>query len=87
MRKATRLSGDITGDSQIDYYRSYLYNYGMSPYQIDEMERTRKFPSVIEVRAPAAGFVLFRNITPGLRVEKGGRILPDSRSLPGLDSG
>jgi len=71
MRKATRNVGDITGDSQIDYYRKYLYNYGMSPSQVDEMERTRKFPEVIEIRAPAAGFVLLRNVSPGLRLEKG----------------
>lgn len=71
MRKASRNAGDITGDSQIDYYRKYLYNYGISPYQVSEMERTGIFPEVIEIRAPVAGFVLLRNASPGLRLEKG----------------
>jgi len=71
MRKASRNAGDITGDSQIDYYRKYLYNYGISPYQVSEMERTGIFPEVIEIRAPAAGFILLRNASPGLRLEKG----------------
>ncbi|MHB8770456.1 MAG: efflux RND transporter periplasmic adaptor subunit [Syntrophales bacterium] len=74
MRKAARGTGDVTGDSQIDYYRKYLYNYGISPYQLDEMERTRTFPEVVEVRAPAAGFILFRNVSPGYRHDKGAEL-------------
>ncbi len=73
MRKAARGTGDVTG-SQVEYYRKYLYNYGISPYQLDEMERTRSFPEVVEVRAPAAGFVLFRNVSPGYRHEKGAEL-------------
>jgi len=74
MRKAARSAGDIADNSQIDYYRKYLYNYGIGPYQLDEMERTRKFPEAIEIRAPAAGFIVFRNVSPGLRLDRGAEL-------------
>ena len=35
------------------------------------MERTRKIPEVIEIRAPIAGFILYRNVSPGLRFDRG----------------
>lgn len=74
MRKAARYAGNITDNSQIDYFRKSLYNYGISPYQLKEMERTRTFPEVVEIRAPAAGFVVFRNVSPGLRLARGDEI-------------
>jgi RND family efflux transporter MFP subunit len=74
MRKAARFAGDITDSSQIEYYRKSLYNYGISPYQLDEMERTRTFPEVVEIRAPAAGFILFRNVSTGLRLDRGAEL-------------
>ena len=43
----------------------------MSPYQVAEMERTRKIPEVVEIRAPIAGFILYRNVSPGLRFDRG----------------
>ncbi|MBE0555894.1 MAG: efflux RND transporter periplasmic adaptor subunit, partial [Proteobacteria bacterium] len=74
MRKAARFAGPIADSSQIEYYRKSLYNYGISPYQLKEMERTRTFPEVVEIRAPAAGFVLFRNVSPGLRLDRGAEL-------------
>lgn len=71
MRKSARFAGDILDSSQVDYYRKSLYNYGISPYQLKEMERTMTFPEVVEIRAPAAGFILFRNVSPGLRLDRG----------------
>lgn len=71
MRKAARSVGDISGSAQVEYYRKYLYNYGITPYQLDEMERTRTFPEVVEVRSPVDGFILFRNVSPGFRHDKG----------------
>ena len=53
----------ITGES--------LTTYGMSPYQVEEMERTRTIPDVIEIRAPIGGFILYRNVSPGLRFDRG----------------
>jgi multidrug resistance efflux pump len=43
----------------------------MTEHQMDEIARTRKTPDNVEVRAPAAGFILARNISPGQRFEKG----------------
>ena len=63
--------GQGTESSQLDYYRRNLYNFGMSPYQVAEMERTRKIPEVVEIRAPIAGFILYRNVSPGLRFDRG----------------
>jgi len=74
MRKAARFAGPIADSSQIDYYRKSLYNYGITPYQLREMERTRTFPELVEIRAPAAGFVLYRNVSPGLRLDRGDEI-------------
>lgn len=74
MRKSTRFAGPIADSSQIEYYRKSLYNYGITPYQLKEMERTRIFPEEVEIRAPAAGFILFRNLSPGLRLDRGAEI-------------
>ena len=71
MRDTVRNLGQGTETSQADYYKKNLFNYGMSEYQLEEMERTRKIPDVIEIRAPAAGFILFRNVSPGLRFDRG----------------
>jgi multidrug efflux pump subunit AcrA (membrane-fusion protein)/YHS domain-containing protein len=74
MRKSTRFAGPIADSSQIEYYRKSLYNYGITPYQLKEMERTRIFPEEVEIRSPAAGFILFRNVSPGLRLNRGEEI-------------
>jgi multidrug efflux pump subunit AcrA (membrane-fusion protein)/YHS domain-containing protein len=74
MRQTTRYAGRITQSAQIDYFRKSLYNYGITPYQLEEIERTRTFPEEVEIRAPAAGFILFRNVSPGLRLNRGEEI-------------
>ena len=71
LREAAGAIGQGTEGSQLDYYRRNLYNFGMSPYQVEEMERTRKIPDVVEIRAPIAGFILYRNVSPGLRFDRG----------------
>ena len=63
--------GQVGEGSQIEYYRKSLLLYGMSPRQIEEMERTRTFPSTVEIRSPIAGFILYRNVSKGLSVERG----------------
>jgi len=70
-RDMLRSLGQGAETSQADYYKKNLFNYGVSEYQLEEMERTRKIPDVIEIRAPAAGFILFRNVSPGLRFDRG----------------
>jgi membrane fusion protein, copper/silver efflux system len=48
-----------------------LRNLGMGDIQIDEIKRSRQLTQDIEVRAPAAGFILERNVSPGQRFEQG----------------
>jgi Cu(I)/Ag(I) efflux system membrane fusion protein len=47
-----------------------LMAIGMTETQIRELERTRKPAREIEIRAPVAGFVLARNISPNLRFDR-----------------
>jgi len=70
MRSAARRAGELGGTAQINYYRKYLLNYGIGEYQLKEMERTQTFPDAVEIRSPVSGFVLARNVSPGLRLEK-----------------
>ncbi|MCL6622545.1 MAG: efflux RND transporter periplasmic adaptor subunit [Syntrophobacterales bacterium] len=48
-----------------------LLNLGMSPAQIQELTRTRRYTQEVELAAPATSFVLARNLSPGQRVSKG----------------
>jgi membrane fusion protein, copper/silver efflux system len=48
-----------------------LKNLGMSVTQIEEIRRTRDVPLTVRIHAPANGFVLARNVSPGQNFEKG----------------
>jgi Cu(I)/Ag(I) efflux system membrane fusion protein len=69
-RKETKEQLEQTG-ANIESYRNSLRNLGMTEHQMDEIQRTRQPADNIEIRAPAAGFILARNISPGQRFEKG----------------
>lgn len=58
-------------DANIENYRNALRNLGMTEYQLDEILRTRQGGDQVEIRAPAAGFILSRNLTPGERFQRG----------------
>jgi RND family efflux transporter MFP subunit len=47
-----------------------LRNLGMSDSQIDEISRDRKVPENVYVVSPADGFILSRNVSPGVRFER-----------------
>lgn len=47
-----------------------LRNLGMSDVQIEEMTSTRKIPEDVYIVSPTDGFILTRNISPGLRFER-----------------
>ena len=47
-----------------------LRNAGMSDVQIEEMRASQKLPEDVYVVAPTDGFVLSRNISPGMRFER-----------------
>ena len=55
----------------IQQYRDTLKNLGMGDSQIDAMIRVREYSENIHIESPADGFILARNISPGLRFEKG----------------
>ena len=61
---------DLT-DANIENYRNALRNLGMTEHQLDEIMRTRRGGDQVEIRAPAAGFVLIRNLTLGERFQRG----------------
>jgi membrane fusion protein, copper/silver efflux system len=48
-----------------------LRNLGMGEVQIQALARDRRITQNIEIRSPATGFVLTRNITSGQRFERG----------------
>jgi RND family efflux transporter MFP subunit len=47
-----------------------LRNLGMSDSQIDEISMNRKIPENVYVVSPTDGFILSRNISPGVRFER-----------------
>jgi len=55
----------------IENYRNTLRNLGMSEYQLEKIKQTRAVADFIDIRSPAAGLVLLRNVSPGQRFEKG----------------
>jgi membrane fusion protein, copper/silver efflux system len=48
-----------------------LEDLGLSHRQLEEMERTHQVPKGIEIAAPADGFVVARNISPGQKFSRG----------------
>ena len=71
LRDTIRGLGQGAENSQADYYRKNLYNYGISDYQLEEMVRTGAYTEDIDIRASIAGFILYRNVSPGLRFDRG----------------
>lgn len=71
LKKISRDLGQTGEAYQIDYYRRNILNYGIGLRQLEEMERTGEIPEEIEIRSPAAGFVVLRNITADYRFDKG----------------
>jgi Cu(I)/Ag(I) efflux system membrane fusion protein len=47
-----------------------LRNLGMSDVQIEEISESRKIPEDVYVVSPTDGYILTRNIAPGMRFEK-----------------
>ncbi len=58
-------------NKNVKQYEDALRNIGMSELQIAEIRRTRQYTENIQLRSPAKGFVTVRNVTTGLRFEKG----------------
>jgi Cu(I)/Ag(I) efflux system membrane fusion protein len=58
----------------IRQYQDTLQNLGMSEIQIAEIAQTRQYTEQIQIRSPATGFVTVRNVSPGLRIDKGSEL-------------
>ena len=71
--KETKEQLELTG-ANIENYRNALRNLGMTEHQLDEIMRTQQGADNIDIRAPAAGFILARNLSPGQRFEKGSEL-------------
>jgi membrane fusion protein, copper/silver efflux system len=56
---------------QMEVAKLELYNLGVGDYQIQEMIRTRKPAPYVEIRSPATGTILSRNISPQQRFDRG----------------
>jgi Cu(I)/Ag(I) efflux system membrane fusion protein len=57
--------------ANIQQYADTLRNLGMSDKQIEEIARTRQRTQNVQILAPAPGFILSRNISPGQKFSKG----------------
>jgi RND family efflux transporter MFP subunit len=58
-------------DRNIKQYRDALRNIGMSDIQIGEIAESRAYAENIQIRSPAHGFIIVRNVSTGLRFDKG----------------
>ena len=66
--KVQQLSRPVRTTKQ---YRDTLSSLGMTDTQIEQITESRDWDEYIQVRAPGAGFILKRNVTQGLRFDKG----------------
>jgi multidrug efflux pump subunit AcrA (membrane-fusion protein) len=58
------------GAASVQARADRLRNLGMSEEQINEISTNRKIPEDVYVVSPADGFILSRNISPGVRFER-----------------
>ena len=67
----------LTVQRQIDQLR----NLGMDDSQIEEVGKTRQITQNVRLVAPAAGFIVLRDATPGQRISRGDELF----QIAGLD--
>jgi membrane fusion protein, copper/silver efflux system len=76
-RFRTQNAGDAqmaSTNTQLQSAIDTLKALGMSATQIDELSHTRDRITNVEVRAPAAGFIVSRNVSPGQRFDIGSEL-------------
>jgi Cu(I)/Ag(I) efflux system membrane fusion protein len=68
-----RVPGSVSkeGARSIQNYTDRLRNLGMGDAQISRIAESRQLPESVDVVAPAEGFILSRNISPGQHFEHG----------------
>jgi membrane fusion protein, copper/silver efflux system len=55
----------------LQQYKDSLRNLGMGEIQIQELIKNRQYTERIDITSPAAGFILVRKVSDGLRFNKG----------------
>jgi len=55
----------------LQQYKDSLRNLGMGDVQINKMIKTREWIENVDITSPADGFILVRNVSAGLRFNKG----------------
>jgi membrane fusion protein, copper/silver efflux system len=55
----------------LQQYKDSLRNLGMGDAQIEKMIKTRQWIENVDITSPADGFILVRNVSAGLRFNKG----------------
>jgi membrane fusion protein, copper/silver efflux system len=55
----------------LQQYKDSLKNLGMGDLQIEKMIKTREWIQNVDITSPADGFILVRNVSAGLRFNKG----------------
>lgn len=58
------------GVSSLQGYSDRLRNLGVSDAQIKQMSENRQLPESVDIVAPAGGFILARNISPGQHFDR-----------------
>jgi YHS domain-containing protein len=71
MKELARDSLLSSEGSQDAYYRNVLVNFGFTDYQIKAIFSGVNPGINMEVRSPIEGFILSRNVSPGLRFDRG----------------
>jgi len=73
LRANKKTSGSLIDpiEQSIIQYEDNLRDLGMGENQLRELGRTRQFTKSIQVESPVTGFVLARDVSPGLRFDKG----------------
>jgi len=66
--KVQQLSRPVRATKQ---YRDTLSSLGMTDTQIEQITASREWDEYIQIRTPGSGFILKRNVTQGLRFDKG----------------
>lgn len=61
----------VATNTQLQAARDTLEALGMSVTQIEELARKRDKTTTIEIRSPATGFIVERNVSPGQRFDVG----------------
>jgi len=61
-------------ENNLQQMRDNLRNLGMGAPQIEEITRTRQYDETVDIISPADGIILVRNVSQGLRFEKGSEL-------------